>query len=46
MEWVETTYYIVWYMQDGSIQEFDLRDPKIPLPRFRSLVVAVATLAY
>jgi hypothetical protein len=48
MEWDNssiTTWYIVWYMADGSIQEFDLRNWRIPLPRFRSLVVTT-TLAY
>ena len=30
--------YICFYMVDGSVQEFDLTDPKVPLPRFLSLV--------
>jgi hypothetical protein len=42
MEWVETTWYIAFYMADGSIQEYDLRDWRTPLPRFRSLVVTTA----
>jgi hypothetical protein len=29
--------YICFYLRDGSIEEFDLTDPTIPLPRFLSL---------
>ena len=33
------THYIVFYCDDGSVIEYDLIDPRVPLPRFRSLVV-------
>lgn len=36
------TIFIVLYMKDGAIIQYDLRDPRTPLPRFRSLVVPTA----
>lgn len=35
---VMLTHYIVFYMADGSVREYDLTDPRVPLPRFRALV--------
>ena len=35
---VMLTHYIVFYMAGGSVREYDLTDPRVPLPRFRSLV--------
>jgi hypothetical protein len=31
------THYIILYLADGSVEEYDLTDPQIPLPRFRAL---------
>lgn len=33
-----TTWSIMFFMYDGSMVVYDLRDTAIPLPRFRSLV--------
>ena len=41
-EFVACTHYIIWYMSDGTQRVFDLNDPKIPLPSFRSLVLLPA----
>ena len=32
-----TTHYIIVYHRDGRVEEFDLANPKVPLPRFRAL---------
>jgi hypothetical protein len=48
MEWdkfTSTAVHEIWYMADGSIVEFDLSNPRIPLPRHKSLVVRPTTLA-
>jgi len=33
------THYIVFYLANGEIECHDLTDWRVPLPRFRSLVV-------
>jgi hypothetical protein len=36
--WVRRTLYVAEYHADGTIVEYDLQDPKTPLPAFRALV--------
>ncbi len=31
--------YVIRYMTDGTIEEYDISDPRVPLPRWLSLVV-------
>lgn len=37
--WVGCTAHIIFYMADGSVITYDLTDPRVPLPSFRSLVL-------
>lgn len=39
MDWSLTTYYVTFYLADGSVETYDLTDWHTPLPRWRSLVV-------
>lgn len=35
---VSKTAYVILYMEDGSIIEYDLTNQQLPLPSFRALV--------
>ena len=34
----QRAHYLCFYLTDGTIEEFVLDDPRIPLPRFLSLI--------
>lgn len=43
-KFIQTTLWLTFYLRDGTIEQYDLSDPKIPLPRFRSLVSQEPTM--